>query len=607
MQLATSSTLPTDPNLLALLFCGANPTVATPEQALGGPEATGFEALLSGEPPVAQRGVAPAMAAPVDLRGGVPFAFWPAEVAGEAEIPNEANGARTGLPVVTEGVLAPATATALRGPRPTPDFPVAALGAESPVEPTGLKKDSAALPRVISPRGPRAASVELVEVTELSNDESPAKPTTDITPTACAGWLPVPAQLPTEKTPAPTQEEVPAETAATNGDEPVAQRRVQPVQDSPVAQSARRLAQVQGPGMTAESVIEQVEPEPTLPARVTSKGHLESRDDGSREQTRAATLPEPEAPPPAAAVEIKFGVPLRAPRPSSTPAPLPQPSDPAEVLRVAVEPAAGLSAVESLPTVGAEVRREKIAAAPLETADRENDIPGLPEKTFVAHEGEVFAQRRRTVGTEVAKSALTMPAANTSPSAPLPASASAIVVAPTDALVERVESHNVLALALDGVRTAHEAVEVVLRTADRLSSLTHKSVRLEFSVGEEKLGVRVELRANEVRTTFHTESAELRGALAAEWQSVSASTGAGDRTLRILPAQFDATDRNPANAFSGDASSRHREPHAQPQPDAAPAFSFSMRGRASRTTSDARTIDSAFAAPGTALHLHTLA
>lgn len=204
-----------------------------------------------------------------------------------------------------------------------------------------------------------------------------------------------------------------------------------------------------------------------------------------------------------------------------------------------------------------------------------------------------------------------MPAStSSSPSQQLKHDAAPAMVTATSGLAERVESHNVLALALDGVSSAHEAVEVVLRTADRLSSLVHKSVRLEFAVGGEKLDVRVELRANEVRTTFHTDSAELRGALASEWQSVAASAGQGERTLRILPAQFGASDQNAANAFSGDASSRQREPQHQAQSDASQVFGLGGRGRLGRGSPaavEAPALDLSFAAPGTALHLHTLA
>jgi hypothetical protein len=187
---------------------------------------------------------------------------------------------------------------------------------------------------------------------------------------------------------------------------------------------------------------------------------------------------------------------------------------------------------------------------------------------------------------------------------------SSVTVAPAEGLAQRVEPQNVLALALDDVRSAHEAVEVVLRTADRLSSLTHKSVRLEFAVAGERLDVRVELRANEVFTSFHTESADLRVALAHEWQSVAASAGEGDRTLRILPADFSSAGQDLSQSSSGDAYSRQREAAQQQQhaTESAPLFNRSGRGsRSTRTVAVAPVVDAAFAAPGTALHLHTLA
>ena len=242
-----------------------------------------------------------------------------------------------------------------------------------------------------------------------------------------------------------------------------------------------------------------------------------------------------------------------------------------------------------------------------EQSEQMNDVV----KSFVTTDEPLFAARHSSAGTEVAKPDATMPAPHfSSPTQQLKNDAAPALVAAPSGLAERVESHNVLALALDGVSSAHEAVEVVLRTADRLSSLVHKSVRLEFAVGGEKLDVRVELRANEVLTTFHTESAELRTALASEWQGVTASAGQGERTLRILPAQFGSSEQDAANSFSGDASSRHREPQHQAQPDASLLFGSGVRGRSgrgSRAAAEAPAHDASFAAPGTALHLHTLA
>ncbi|MBL9201923.1 MAG: hypothetical protein JNL39_15540 [Opitutaceae bacterium] len=233
------------------------------------------------------------------------------------------------------------------------------------------------------------------------------------------------------------------------------------------------------------------------------------------------------------------------------------------------------------------------------------------EKTFLSDEAKVLAIDEPGGGIEAAESASAMPtSAFTPPPAHSAAAASSALISSTEGLAERAVPQNVLALALDDVRSAHEAVEVVLRTADRLASLTHKSVRLEFAVAGERLDVRVELRANEVLTTFHTESAELRTALATEWQGVAASAGQGERTLRILPAEFGAAGQDSSQASAGDGQSRQREAAQQQQHASGSESFFSRPGRSSRApraAAVAPVADVAFAAPGTALHLHTVA
>lgn len=257
-------------------------------------------------------------------------------------------------------------------------------------------------------------------------------------------------------------------------------------------------------------------------------------------------------------------------------------------------------------------RWENSAAAPGHIAlDAVEDGNPL-EKSFVSNDGKKVTRHREGDGIEAAKSLPVMPTSTlASPSAQPAVTASSALITGTEGLAERVEPQNMLALALDDVRTAHEAVEVVLRTADRLASLTHKSVKLEFAVAGERLDVRVELRANEVLTTFHTESAELRAALAQEWQGVAASTGHGERTLRLLPADFGSAGNDTSHASSGDAQSRQREAAQQQQlvTENAPYLARAGNGSrgGSRTVSVAPVADVSFAAPGTALHLHTLA
>ncbi len=104
---------------------------------------------------------------------------------------------------------------------------------------------------------------------------------------------------------------------------------------------------------------------------------------------------------------------------------------------------------------------------------------------------------------------------------------------------------------------AHRAVEVVLRAVDEVAARERSAVKLEFTIGDTELSVRVELRDDEVRTTFRTESPELRQALAHEWQAANAQ--GGDRNVRLADPVF--ADRDARSGFSsaGDQSGRQQE------------------------------------------------
>lgn len=132
----------------------------------------------------------------------------------------------------------------------------------------------------------------------------------------------------------------------------------------------------------------------------------------------------------------------------------------------------------------------------------------------------------------------------------------------------------------DTFSTAHEAVEVVLHAVEHVASRAQRSVQLSFSVAGEELAVRVELRADEVRTTFRTDSSELRAALAQEWQQVAAPVQS-DRPVRIAPAVFATAEHSALNAFAGDTSSRGRQQGASR--GEAEAALAGIRGRAVAT------------------------
>ncbi|MDP3068745.1 MAG: hypothetical protein Q8N18_00575 [Opitutaceae bacterium] len=560
MQLANSTTPPTDPNLLALMFCGATTTSPAGLPAAPSGEA-GFAALLSGFSPAGGESFDPETAL-LDMGLGVPFAYLglsskgaiesggPNPEAGEGAISLPANphGEEPSVgwqakPVNTQpkrGVRGPAVASRLNvSESPAKLLPADGQGKAGEVTPPFL---------------PEAVAFVAASVVDLSEDVIEA-------------------------------EAVAPEDAFSPGTEDESQAGAQP---------EVRLHNNRAPN----------------PERTPLHGHSVAPDAGLKnEQERPADrgdrvplaedLPEVSVPVGGYKPFEKDPSQLQSQQPG-----MPRPTD---LHERSVEHRVRLD-LQQLSR--SQIDQEKNAAISEELADeRARDI-ATPEKKLLSDVNELVANHRRALGIGVANSAPTMPASNYYPPSQTPAHdvASSLVAAP-GGLAERIESHNVLGLQLDGVSSAHEAVEVVLRTADRLSSLVHKSVRLEFSVGGEALDVRVELRSNEVRTTFHTESAELRTALASEWQAVSASAGSGDRTLRILPAQFGSSESG-SDGFSGDSSQRHRDAHAQAQAEAAHSFSFGGRGRSSRSNRGAAVVPpvtAAFAAPGTALHLHTLA
>lgn len=232
-----------------------------------------------------------------------------------------------------------------------------------------------------------------------------------------------------------------------------------------------------------------------------------------------------------------------------------------------------------------------------------------PAKKIVAGEGKQVTSQDPSVGTGVAKPAPTMSVPFLSPSLQHPASE----YAGTGAAVAEVRGEPAATAAaehpaVEQLRTAHEAVEVVLHAADQVSARTQKTVNLRFSVGDAALSVRVELHANEVRTTFRTDSAELRAALSHEWQSVAQGGLGGDRPFRIAPAVFSSSEPAPANGFAGDASSQSREQKSPRDGSSASLPAASMGRAASRTApASAPAVTPPRGAALNSRHLHTVA
>jgi hypothetical protein len=267
------------------------------------------------------------------------------------------------------------------------------------------------------------------------------------------------------------------------------------------------------------------------------------------------------------------------------------------------------SFVAPRPWVHALRGHEANFAVPLATpaeAELREVIPH--DKSFVAPERESLTKRIRTLGTDVAKAAPSMPARFLPTPWQHPASEYALASSGGQGVLEAGSPGQPELESVEAVSTAHQAVEVVLRAVDDLSSREQKSVRLEFSVGDNELSVRIELHADEVRTTFRTDSAELRAALSHEWQAVAAS-GTADRSVRIAPALFNSAESSALNASAGDTASHHREPGSQSRhaSEQHGSSAFVRSGDRSAPAPAVAASSPAAARVHTSRHLHTLA
>jgi hypothetical protein len=155
--------------------------------------------------------------------------------------------------------------------------------------------------------------------------------------------------------------------------------------------------------------------------------------------------------------------------------------------------------------------------------------------------------------------------------------------------------------ALSGV---HQAVNAAMEAGERMKSGGQRAVDLQFSFGSDDLSVRVELHEGRVRATFRTDSAELRGALAQEWQVLNAA--GADRARRFADPVF------AANSSTSSAGDHHEKRGGRDQDMRAPAEGIALSNSRSVSApatarSIAPTMSPQTAVPITALRLHTFA
>lgn len=236
-------------------------------------------------------------------------------------------------------------------------------------------------------------------------------------------------------------------------------------------------------------------------------------------------------------------------------------------------------------------------------------------KSFLTPEERELAQRERPLGTGVAKSDTVMfdrsaatPIAHPAfEYAPVAVEASSAVGSVASAAEFRPGSAEAPGQTTP-VSDAHHAVEVVLHTIDRVAEREQTSVKLELSVGDAELEVRVQRHADEIRTTFRTDSSELRDALSQEWHAITAASA--DRGVRLAPPVFSADDSTAPDSSSREGSAQQEQRSPRQDETAARPSAAHPRGTttsASATTPDHAPVSRPLAPAGTAHRLNFFA
>ena len=241
---------------------------------------------------------------------------------------------------------------------------------------------------------------------------------------------------------------------------------------------------------------------------------------------------------------------------------------------------AAITAGTSLSPTSAQGGQEKIAPlAPL-PAQAQKFLSSVAEKYFLNPAQKVVTTAATAVGTAVAKVSATM-------TATVPArSKSDSTSESTTAFVYSADQAPTATLTLDApapVATVHETMAAVISAVDALerrADVQQKSVDLQFNVGSEKLGLRVELRDGTVHTTFQTESSDMNAALSHEWNAVVQPALARDIHLADPVFHSAPVSGNAVPATSSDSASTAFGQGAQQQREqqkAPPVFALALK------------------------------
>lgn len=229
---------------------------------------------------------------------------------------------------------------------------------------------------------------------------------------------------------------------------------------------------------------------------------------------------------------------------------------------------------ENLAAKREALRGEKIAAELERTNAPADELTNSDKKDFLITDLKSVNSASASVGTRVAKEMapmiFTLTNRTKTAAAELAVGAFTPSLPSTSAFITSVDVPAPVATVSETLAAVATAIESLEQRASGAAS----RVDLQFQVGDDKLGVRVEWREGTLHTFFRTDSPELRAALAHEWQS--ALPPVVSRELNVAPPVFGATADRPADFSS--LNSGH--PQDRPAPTLARAAALKRSGSA---------------------------
>ncbi|MCX6950473.1 MAG: hypothetical protein NTX39_12525 [Opitutae bacterium] len=229
---------------------------------------------------------------------------------------------------------------------------------------------------------------------------------------------------------------------------------------------------------------------------------------------------------------------------------------------------------ENLAAKREALRGEKIAAELERTNAPADELTNSDKKDFLITDLKSVNSASASVGTRVAKEMapmiFTLTNRTKTAAAELAVGAFTPSLPSTSAFTTSVDVPAPVATVSETLAAVATAIESLEQRASGAAS----RVDLQFQVGDDKLGVRVEWREGTLHTFFRTDSPELRAALAHEWQS--ALPPVVSRELNVAPPVFGATADRPADFSS--LNSGH--PQDRPAPTLARAAALKRSGSA---------------------------